>query len=71
MMREALAGAIGYVFGQLGLHPIMANHMPANRRSGQLLARLGLEVEGRARAYLKINGAWEDHVLTALVAPEN
>jgi ribosomal-protein-alanine N-acetyltransferase len=71
LMREALAGAIGYVFGQLGLHRIMANHMPANRRSGQVLARLGFEVEGRARAYLKINGAWEDHVLTALVAPEN
>ena len=70
LMREALAAAIGYVFEKYGLHRIMANHMPANRRSGQLLARLGFEVEGRARAYLRINGAWEDHVLTALVAPE-
>ncbi len=70
LMREALTGAIGYVFERYGLHRIMANHMPANRRSGQLLARLGFEVEGRARAYLKINGAREDHVLTALIAPE-
>jgi ribosomal-protein-alanine N-acetyltransferase len=69
LMREALAAAIGYVFEKYGLHRIMANHMPANQRSGQLLARLGFEVEGRARAYLKINGAWEDHVLTALIAP--
>ena len=70
LMREALTAAIEYVFERYGLHRIMANHMPANQRSGHLLARLGFEVEGRAHAYLKINGAWEDHVLTALIVPE-
>lgn len=43
--------------------------MPANRRSGALLARLGFEQEGYARDYLMINGRWEDHVLTALLNP--
>ncbi|MGV8321399.1 30S ribosomal protein S5 alanine N-acetyltransferase, partial [Pseudomonas aeruginosa] len=28
---------------------------------------LGLEREGHARAYLKIDGVWEDHVLRELV----
>lgn len=42
---------------------------PHNQRSGQLLARLGFEREGLARAYLHINGAWADHVLTSLIPP--
>ncbi|MNL86782.1 ribosomal-protein-S5-alanine N-acetyltransferase [compost metagenome] len=45
----------------------MANYIPENERSGALLKRLGFEVEGLARDYLKINGAWRDHVLTARI----
>ncbi|MNR55956.1 ribosomal-protein-S5-alanine N-acetyltransferase [compost metagenome] len=45
----------------------MAHYMPENERSGALLKRLGFEVEGLARDYLKINGAWRDHVLTARI----
>jgi ribosomal-protein-alanine N-acetyltransferase len=44
----------------------MANYMPANERSGKLLKRLGFTVEGYARDYLFIAGAWQDHVLTSL-----
>lgn len=67
MMQEALRCAIGFVFGTLGLHRVMANYRPENQRSHQLLARLGFEQEGRARAYLKIDGEWRDHILTALI----
>ena len=38
-----------------------------NERSGRLLERLGFEKEGYAKRYLKIDGLWEDHVLTAKV----
>ena len=48
------------------MHRIMANYMPHNMRSGNLLAKLGFEREGYARQYLQINGEWRDHVLTAL-----
>ena len=65
-MREALHASIAYVFDELRLHRIMANYMPFNHRSGRLLHRLGFVVEGYARAYLQINGKWEDHVLTSL-----
>ncbi|MGL4717164.1 MAG: 30S ribosomal protein S5 alanine N-acetyltransferase, partial [Aeromonas sp.] len=44
-------------------------YMPANQRSGALLERLGFEREGFARAYLLINGRWEDHILTSLINP--
>ena len=69
LMYEALSTVIPVLQKQQQLHRIMANYMPRNQRSGALLARLGFEKEGYARDYLKINGRWEDHVLTALVTP--
>jgi len=45
----------------------MAGYLPHNERSGKLLDRLGFEKEGLARKYLKINGRWEDHLLTSLI----
>jgi len=71
LMHEALEPAIHHLFEVVGLHRIMANHQPHNLRSAQVLARLGFEREGYARAYLNINGAWRDHVLTALINPKH
>lgn len=68
-MREALPVAIAHVFDVLDLHRIQANYMPTNERSGKLLRHLGFVVEGYARDYLFINGAWRDHVLTSLTNP--
>lgn len=65
-MTEALKGGIEYVFQKLNCHRIMANYMPHNRRSGNVLKRLGFVIEGYARDYLLINGQWEDHILTSL-----
>ncbi len=62
--------AIDHAFNQLGLHRIMANYMPRNERSARVLRRLGFVEEGRAKDYLKINGRWEDHVLTSLTNKE-
>lgn len=68
-MTEALTISINYVFQDLNLHRIMANYMPHNHRSGNVLKRLGFVVEGYARDYLMINGKWEDHILTSLINP--
>lgn len=70
LMFEALDAAIRYAFGPLDFHRVMANHMPRNERSGRLLERLGFEREGYAKRYLKIDGLWEDHVLTARIRPQ-
>ncbi|MFZ6843840.1 ribosomal protein S5-alanine N-acetyltransferase [Undibacterium sp. RuTC16W] len=70
-MTEALQAAIQHMFTQQGLHRIMANHMPENKRSAAVLQRLGFEREGLAKSYLKINGAWRDHVLNSLVNNQN
>lgn len=69
LMTEALRRIIAFAFGDLELHRIMANHLPENVRSARVLARLGFEREGYAKAYLYIAGAWRDHVLTALTNP--
>lgn len=65
-MTEAVAKAIEYMFEQQKLHRIMANYMPSNKKSAQLLQKLGFIVEGLAKKYLLINGQWEDHILTSL-----
>lgn len=70
LMEEALRAAIRYAFDDLRLHRVMANYMPTNERSGRVLRRLGFTVEGYARDYLRIAGAWEDHVLTSFTNPE-
>jgi len=69
LMHEALVEALRYAFEVLELHRVMANYRPTNERSGRLLKRLGFLVEGYARDYLFLDGAWRDHILTSLVAP--
>lgn len=51
-------------------HPPQRPPHPPPALAARLLSRLEFEQEGRARAYLKINGAWEDHVLTARINPQ-
>jgi ribosomal-protein-alanine N-acetyltransferase len=70
MMTEALGAALPFVFERMGLHRVGANYVPTNERSGRVLRRLGFVVEGYARDYLFLGGAWRDHVLTALTNPD-
>jgi [ribosomal protein S5]-alanine N-acetyltransferase len=70
LMTEALAALVTYAFEELDLHRLMANYRPENARSAAVLERLGFAREGFAKGYLYIDGAWRDHVLTALVRPE-
>lgn len=64
-MSEALPAAIEYAFKELNIHRVMANYIPHNQRSGNLLKKLGFVVEGYAREYLLIDGKWQDHILTS------
>ena len=68
-MAQALRATNAFVFDSMRLHRIMANYRPENERSARLLERLGFVREGLAKDYLFIDGAWRDHILTALVNP--
>ena len=58
-----------FAFRTLALHRLEAACIPDNAPSRALLKKAGFVEEGFAQAYLKINGAWRDHVLFGLVSP--
>ena len=66
LMSEALRATNRFMFDEQKLHRIAANYRPENIRSGRLLAKLGFRIEGYARDYLYIDGAWRDHILTSI-----
>jgi ribosomal-protein-alanine N-acetyltransferase len=65
----AVRAVADFSFRTLGLHRLEAACIPDNGPSRRLLAKAGFVEEGYAKAYLKINGAWRDHVLFGLVSP--
>lgn len=67
----AVRAVCAFAFGQLRLHRVEAACLPSNARSRRVLEKSGFRLEGRARAYLKINGAWADHLLFGLVEDEH
>jgi len=69
-MTRAVAAVARFGFTTLRLHRIEAACIPDNAPSMALLQRNGFRREGLARSYLKINDAWRDHVLFALVEGE-
>jgi [ribosomal protein S5]-alanine N-acetyltransferase len=65
--REALQLAVGHAFDTLDLHRVEANCLPSNLPSRRLIETSGFQFEGMSRAYLMINGRWEDHLRFAVV----
>jgi ribosomal-protein-alanine N-acetyltransferase len=66
-MAEALRTVVEFSFGQLGLHRLEAACLPNNAASRGLLLKTGFTEEGYARKYLRIHGAWQDHLLFGMV----
>ena len=70
-MSEAVRGALRFAFQDLALHRVEAACLPDNEPSRRLLERVGFQREGLARSYLRINGAWADHLLYAALASDS
>jgi ribosomal-protein-alanine N-acetyltransferase len=64
----ATRAVCGFALGRMGLHRLEAACLPENEPSRRLLLKAGFELEGRASAYLKINGDWRDHLLFGMVS---
>ena len=62
-MSEAVSAFVNHAFTSLDLGRLEAACLPENRASRGLLKKTGFREEGRAEAYLKIAGAWRDHIL--------
>lgn len=69
-MLEAVRLLARYAFDTLKLHRIEAACIPSNNRSIRVLEKAGFQREGLLRSYLRINGAWQDHLLYALIEGE-
>ena len=67
-MLDGVRAAVGFAFGEMGLHRLEAACMPENAASASVLLKSGFQEEGYAPAYLKINGEWRDHRLFGMVA---
>lgn len=63
----AVRAMIRFAFDRLHLHRLEAACLPSNEASRRVLEKSGFALEGKARAYLKINGAWRDHLLFGIV----
>ena len=63
----AVRAMVAWAFEDLNLHRVEAACVPDNAASRRVLEKAGFQLEGRARAYLKINGAWADHLLFGVV----
>ncbi len=62
-MTEAVTAFVNHAFTRLDLGRLEAACLPENRASRGLLEKTGFREEGRAEAYLRIAGAWRDHIL--------
>ena len=67
-MHEAVLLVVRFGFETLRLHRIEAACIPNNDRSIRVLEKAGFRREGLLRSYLRINGAWQDLLLYALIA---
>ncbi|WP_375000006.1 GNAT family N-acetyltransferase [Aeromicrobium sp. CTD01-1L150] len=68
IMTQAVEEAAEWAFGELGLHRLQAEVMPANTASVRVLERTGFIQYGRAPDYLCIDGRWEEHLLFQRIA---
>lgn len=63
LATEATQAAVAAAFGELGLHRIQAGTLVHNVASQRVLEKTGFELIGLAPRYLRIAGAWRDHLL--------
>lgn len=70
IIPTAVALAVDYCFGRMGLHRVEIAIRPENVRSLRVVEKLGFRPEGLRPRYLHIDGDWRDHLVFALNAEE-
>jgi [ribosomal protein S5]-alanine N-acetyltransferase len=69
-MGAAIRLLLEHGFDVMRLNRIEAACIPDNERSIRVLEKAGFRREGLLRSYLRINGAWRDHLLYAITADD-
>lgn len=68
-ITAAVRAVLRYAWEDIDLHRVEAACQPDNFASRRVLEKAGFTHEGQARAYLRINGAWRDHLLFGIINP--
>lgn len=63
LATEAVRAAVASAYTELELHRVQAETLVANVASRNVLAKTGFQQYGLAPKYLKIAGAWQDHLM--------
>lgn len=66
---ESINAVLDEAFSYLKLHRLMAYIMPENKDSIKLIEKAGFKYEGLMEKSIKVRGQWEDHLLYALLNP--
>ena len=69
-MSEGLQLVLAFAFQRARLHRVEAACLPHNDASRRVLTKTGFREEGAAKAYLCIDGRWQDHILFGLLREE-
>jgi len=69
-ISDATRIVLRFAFRELNLHRVEASCLPENTASTGLLEKVGFTREGYARAYLRIQGVWRDHLLFGFINDE-
>jgi RimJ/RimL family protein N-acetyltransferase len=67
---EAARAVVDFGFRSLGLHRIWADTDPANVASIRVLEKLGMRLEGHLREDARVNDAWADSLIYAILERE-
>jgi [ribosomal protein S5]-alanine N-acetyltransferase len=69
-MTSSVRAVTDHAFDGLRLHRMEAACLPSNAASIRVLEKARFQREGLARRYLRINGAWQDHLLFACLSDD-
>ena len=70
LLRGPIRAGCAYAFETLGCNRLSARTRASSLAVQVVLRKIGFQQEGYARSYLRINGAWHDHLLFGLLAED-
>ena len=71
IMSEAVRAVIGFLFKEVGMHRVVAQHDPSNPASGRVMEKCGMTLEGQLRHQVRYrNGEYADLVCYGILEDE-
>lgn len=69
-VTEACAAMLDYVFDELGVNRVQAQHFTRNPASGRVMEKVGMRFEGIRRQHVRRLGEFEDLAVSGILASD-